>query len=575
MEGHVLGVNATSEGPVLVVNDDGPIRTLYTGVLRQAGLPTLEARNGKEAIDLIARHHVAAVLLDAEMPGMDGLEALRVLRERPKTRTLPVVLLAQRSEVADRVAGLQAGASDYLVTPVDLNELVARVQAQLRGQAAWLQVVSEQARDRAAVTEALRRVRVEPTPELTATGICRELVRLRYLNSAALVAFTREGEVLPLAVRSHLPLPIAVGCPLPPHLARALRACAEEGPWLVERGDPQLRRASALPLADETAPFAAYAPLRSHGALVGLLAVAANPAALDQADTRDQHLALAIDFAALASALLAPALEERGSTERARAELEWVLCGGAFSPVFQPIQEVETGKVVGYEALTRFADGSPAEPRFAEAVQVGMGLEIEAATIAAAIRAATVLPDDVWLSLNVSPAFLLEGDHILRAVQSSSRPLVLELTEHDPIDDYHQMRTAVDRLGSTVQLSIDDAGTGYACLNHVLALQPEFVKLDRHWVRGIDVDPARQALIAGLELFASCTGCRIIAEGVETPEELAALERLNVPLAQGFLIGHPVPVPPAQPELQCSTTARILHVNGNGNGSTPNALSRK
>lgn len=198
--------------------------------------------------------------------------------------------------------------------------------------------------------------------------------------------------------------------------------------------------------------------------------------------------------------------------------------------------------LAGYEALTRFADGTPAEPRFAEAAQVGMGLEIEAATLAAAISAADELPGAAWLSVNVSPRFLVEGGYLLHAARSCPRPLVLELTEHEPISDYAAIRAALDELGSSVRVSIDDAGTGYACLNHVLSLGPAFVKLDRGWVRGIDEDSARQALVAGLQHFTSRTGATLIAEGVETLGELDVLRRLRVPLAQGFLLGRPVPV---------------------------------
>lgn len=527
-------------GGVLVVTDDPVARDLYASVLGQAGLPTLQAANSEEALDIIGRYPVRAVLLDAELPGMSELEALHILRGWPLARTLPIVLVTGRAEVAERVAGLRAGASDYLVKPVDLDELVARLQAQLRGQAAWLQVIESHKRDRALVTEALSRVRVEPTPELTASAICREVVRLDRLVSAVIIAFTSEGDALPLALSGRVPPPVTVGWPLPRRTADTLWARAERGPWVAQRAGNGSGEDRPVPLADAAAMFAAYAPLRSRGVLVGLLVAAGR--AGDGDDDRAKQLATAVDFAAVASALLAPALEERGVTERARAELEWVLGGGAFCPVFQPIHAVVTGQVVGYEALTRFTDGTPAEPRFAKAVQVGMGLEIEAVTVAAAIHAAAPLPQDAWLSINVSPTFVLEGSRIVQAVKSSSRPLVLELTEHDPIDDYPAIRAAVDRLGSAVQLSIDDAGTGYACLNHVLALRPNFVKLDRRWIHGIDTDPARQALVAGLEHFTSRTGCRMIAEGVETNAELAILRHLCVPLAQGYLLGRPVPI---------------------------------
>ena len=94
-----------------------------------------------------------------------------------------------------------------------------------------------------------------------------------------------------------------------------------------------------------------------------------------------------------------------------------------------------------------------------------------------------------------------------------------------------------------MHVSIDDAGAGFASLRHVLELKPEFMKLDRSWIAGLDRDPARQALVAGLSHFARATGCRLIAEGVETEAELAALRAFDVELGQGFLFGRPQAVP--------------------------------
>jgi EAL domain-containing protein (putative c-di-GMP-specific phosphodiesterase class I) len=95
-------------------------------------------------------------------------------------------------------------------------------------------------------------------------------------------------------------------------------------------------------------------------------------------------------------------------------------------------------------------------------------------------------------------------------------------------------------------LSVDDAGSGYACLTHVLALRPAFVKLDRGWVQDIEADPVRQALVAGLQHFAQRAGCRLIAEGIETTAQLETLRGLDVEFGQGFLLGPPQPAPGEQ-----------------------------
>ena len=115
------------------------------------------------------------------------------------------------------------------------------------------------------------------------------------------------------------------------------------------------------------------------------------------------------------------------------------------------------------------------------------------------------------------------------------------MTEHAQISDYDAFRRAVRRLGD-VHLAVDDAGAGYASLRHILELGPRYAKLDISLVRGIDGDPQRQALAAGLAHFAARGGCQLIAEGVERQAEARALEDLGVEFGQGFLFGRPEPM---------------------------------
>jgi EAL domain-containing protein (putative c-di-GMP-specific phosphodiesterase class I) len=145
----------------------------------------------------------------------------------------------------------------------------------------------------------------------------------------------------------------------------------------------------------------------------------------------------------------------------------------------------------------------------------------------------------VALSLNVS-ADALQHDPALRdLLAEKGRTIIVELTEHERIDDYEAVRAALASLGPSVRLAIDDAGSGFASLRHIFALKPSYVKLDIEWVRHIDEDPIRRALVSGLVHFAAETGCELIAEGVETEAELEALRDLGVRLGQGYLLGRP------------------------------------
>jgi EAL domain-containing protein (putative c-di-GMP-specific phosphodiesterase class I) len=255
-------------------------------------------------------------------------------------------------------------------------------------------------------------------------------------------------------------------------------------------------------------------------------------------------LAGAIDFAAVVNGLLRPRLLEQRRAELDRMELRSVLRTSAFRPFFQPIVSLETGEVVGSEALTRFDDGSRPDTRFREAATLGLGRELELATLRAAVdEARALLPADAWISLNVSPALLTHAEGELRDVLDvRDRDVVLELSEQEAVSDYDAMRAAVAAVGEGVRLSIDDAGSGFASLRHILRLDPAFIKLDRSWIHGVDEDPARQAMIAGLRHFADQTGAELIAEGIEREEERATLVALRVELGQGYLLGRPAAI---------------------------------
>lgn len=224
-----------------------------------------------------------------------------------------------------------------------------------------------------------------------------------------------------------------------------------------------------------------------------------------------------------------------------RHKIRSVIRESAFSIVFQPIVELGSRAIVGYEALTRFSDGTRPDLRFGQAESVGLGLELEAATLEAAVRASAVLPANAWLNLNVSPALVLAGAPLASILRDWGWQVVLEMTEHVAVTDYDDLRRAIAALGDTVRIAIDDAGAGFASFRHILELRPHFVKIDRAIVGGVDSDPSRQALVAGMRHFAVMTGCVLIAEGIETDAELGTLLELGVSLGQGYLLGRPSP----------------------------------
>lgn len=225
--------------------------------------------------------------------------------------------------------------------------------------------------------------------------------------------------------------------------------------------------------------------------------------------------------------------------DRQRQRIRDVLDGGPLTMAFQPIVEIPLSRVVGVEALSRFGAPVPPDQWFATAAAVGLGTELELFAVRSAVAQIDRLPEGVYLSVNVSPHTALQPA-LAEIVEPFGPRIVIELTEHVPVDAYGDLAYALGRLrASGARIAVDDAGSGYSSLQHILQLHPDIIKLDIALVRDIDRDPARRALAAGLVMFAAETGAAITAEGIETGDELAALARLGVRFGQGYYLGRP------------------------------------
>jgi EAL domain-containing protein (putative c-di-GMP-specific phosphodiesterase class I) len=211
--------------------------------------------------------------------------------------------------------------------------------------------------------------------------------------------------------------------------------------------------------------------------------------------------------------------------------------------VFQPIVGLETGGIAGYEALARFPGAAGPDVWFAAAAEAGVAAELEALAIHKALAVVPRLPDNTFLTVNVSP-HLLGTTPVQEALGTGDlHRVVVELTEHTPVDDLVALRRQTDELRARGALiALDDAGSGYSGLQQMAVLRPQMVKLDRALVADADADPVRMALAEMVGEFAGRIDAWLLAEGVETAAELAAFAQLGVPLAQGWLLGRPSPV---------------------------------
>lgn len=394
---------------------------------------------------------------------------------------------------------------------------------------------ARRALERAAVADTLVRLRAVVGIDDTAAAICRAIHALPRLALASILLFEMDGSGTPIGVAAATGRPRALPRLRQAHTS-ALRARAAAGPW-IEASPSRHPHSRTLRLLGIR--HVAYAPIQSGDDLVGVLMVAGS------AEIGEDELAgllpAIFEFAGLAGALLGPGMPGRLGYRMKRNIILSVIAEQTFHPVFQPIVELHSGLVLGYEALTRFDDGVAPGVRFGDANDVDLGLELELTTLKATLLAAQALPPDLFLSVNVSPRLVLSGSPLRSLLRRHPGTVVCEVTEHEAIVDYPAFRAMAARLPG-VRLAIDDVGAGFASFRHILELRPAFVKLDRSIVAGIDGDPIRRQLIAGVGTFVAAAGSRMIAEGIETDAELATLRELQVPLGQGYLLGRPAAV---------------------------------
>ena len=210
--------------------------------------------------------------------------------------------------------------------------------------------------------------------------------------------------------------------------------------------------------------------------------------------------------------------------------------------LFQPIVSTVDGEIVGYEALARMQGTVSFGPDkwLLAATAAGLRAELELLCLEAAVDQG-LPPKGARLFVNISP-YLLGDPRVAHVLGGIEGRLVLELSETEIISDYDRVRLdATQWLARGAELAIDDAGSGYASLRHVLQLCPDFIKLDRSLVDGIQRDRNRQALMNAMVAFAGTLGASVIAEGVENAAELEVLRAAGVGHVQGYLLARPAP----------------------------------
>jgi diguanylate cyclase (GGDEF)-like protein len=260
------------------------------------------------------------------------------------------------------------------------------------------------------------------------------------------------------------------------------------------------------------------------------------------------------------------------NAERYTAELERIIAGRKLTPLFQPIVDLATGDIFGYEVLIRGPSNSPLHSPgnlFNAAMQCNRLIELEILCRDVNIEGYARLNLPGKLFLNVSPRALLEPGFPTGFTHSSlarygidPRNVVIELTENFPILDVSTIRNALEHYSSAgFMVALDDLGSAYAGLRLWSELKPDYVKFDKYFIQSINKDSHKKKLVQSLQEIALSSGCRTIAEGIETLEEYYTVQSLGVNFGQGYYFARPA----AAPTLELS--GDLLHAKGSEENS--------
>jgi EAL domain-containing protein (putative c-di-GMP-specific phosphodiesterase class I) len=218
----------------------------------------------------------------------------------------------------------------------------------------------------------------------------------------------------------------------------------------------------------------------------------------------------------------------------------------AFRLVYQPIVHLDSGDLSGVEALCRCDDETSPDVWFAACERLGLAAAMDVAILELALDELDALPTG-YVAINLSAATLADAPVALLSLVGEAadrRQIVLELTEHAEVTDYPATTAALAALREAgVLFAVDDAGAGHSSFRHIVRLGPDIIKLDRSITERIDGDATRKALVGALVIFAGEVGAVVVAEGIETRGELAAVRAAGVSRGQGFGLAPPQPLP--------------------------------
>ncbi|MDX1582536.1 MAG: EAL domain-containing protein [Thermoanaerobaculia bacterium] len=537
---------------VLIADDDRDSVRMLRSFLEALEVEILVVEDGHEALE-IARDLVPDVLLlDVDMPGRSGWDVCQAIKGVRRTRDIMIVLMTGHGDVRDRLTGLQAGADDYVVKPFERNDVTWRVGR-------LLEISRERGRDGEAkeIEDELDDLMQDPATGLPAVSLTMASLREMLIENFSLGImhvdveqfeqieeefgwaffdeFLRRSAEVIFAEASRLGGIAAVNR-VGSSAFFIFLPRAEQGSFesFMERESDRLRHRLTGVLQNQFPGLASG----EIAFFVGNAVIRYSPQIrLERQIYRGLQLASDV-----------VRREERKRKQELVDEMREIIGSRNVTIVYQPIVAASDCTVFGYELLTRGPDSSSfrnSDMLFAFARENEMAWDLEKVAIesmVASLRQAELGNRRCLINLEAETmeAFAQNLDQMVDFFAESPERIVFELTERAWIEDYAAFRKVMETLKERgVGIAIDDAGSGYASLEAIASLQPDFLKITKGLVSTIGSEPIKQDLIRLLVELAEKIGALTIAEGIETSEEYEWCRKLGIDLLQGYYLARP------------------------------------
>jgi diguanylate cyclase len=548
-----------NESPLILVVDD--FRTtllMVTKVLQKKGYRVAEALNGLEALAFFEKELPDMVLMDIEMPEMDGLTACGRIKSMPADRQCPVLIFTGMGDEKSVENAFNAGADDFIIKPINFEELIHRIKRLIK---------LKEMEDVIQYQSYYDRLTGLPNRSLFQDRLKVALNQVQ--NSSLMLA------VIMIDIQDFKSVNDAFGYEqgdlLLKGIAKRIQSCTNENITLARLdGDRFALLIPQIKAAYEAAPYAdRVIETFTKAFMVNTYAINLNCSmglSFYPTDGTTAHSLLINSEAAMYRAT-----EKAGSgysyynqemnkktLERLSlvSELHKALKKSEFIVYYQPQINISTGQINAAESLLRWQNPElgPVTPAqfLPMAEETGLILPIGAWALREACLWGRTLKDNnypsISIGVNLSPLQFQQEDlvemigQILADTAFDPTLLKLEITESLAVKDLEYTNHLLNRLKIMgIKISIDDFGTGYSSLNSLKNLPFDELKIDMSFIRDIVKNKKDKVIVEAIIALGRGLNVNLVAEGVETKEQLLILKEMGCDQAQGFLFSKPVP----------------------------------